>query len=330
MKRIAVIGLGKMGLLHASLLNTIPGVKLVAVCEKSGLIRRFSKNIFSGVAIVEKVSHLSAYNIDAAYITTPPSSHCAIANTLFSERICRHIFVEKPLANNLVESNELNNLPGKLGIDSINMVGYNRRFGVTFKKAKELIEEGALGELVSFEGYAFSSDFQSSGNSRNNAGRGGVIKDLGSHAIDLMLWYLGDISIKSVVNSQKSTSGVIDSASFRVSTGKGLQGQFRVSWIEPHYRLPEIGFIMEGTKGLTLIVNDDKIELRNKDGKGTVWHKHDLNDTVNFMLGGTDYLREDEAFINAITSEKTIKPNFNTALKVDEIIHHMEKQIIGH
>lgn len=35
--RVAVVGLGKMGLLHASILNVLSNVKLTAVCEKSGM-----------------------------------------------------------------------------------------------------------------------------------------------------------------------------------------------------------------------------------------------------------------------------------------------------
>ena len=55
------------------------------------------------------------------------------------------------------------------------MVGYLRRFCVTFRKAKNLLCENALGEVSSFKAYAYSSDF--SGNIRNSkipASRGGV------------------------------------------------------------------------------------------------------------------------------------------------------------
>jgi len=39
--KVAVVGFGRMGMLHAGILNFLPRVKLAAVCEKSGLIRRF-------------------------------------------------------------------------------------------------------------------------------------------------------------------------------------------------------------------------------------------------------------------------------------------------
>jgi predicted dehydrogenase len=324
MKRIAVIGLGKMGLLHASLLSSMPEVTLVAFCEKSGLVRRFSRAIFPDIAIVDSPEKLSRFNLDAAYVTTPPSSHFAVVKTLLTEKICRDLFVEKPLANNFVESRGLANLLAESDVDSINMVGYNRRFGATFKQAREIISKGILGEPVSFEEYAFSSAFCSSGSRRGNAGRGGVIKDLGSHAIDLALWYLGDIRVESVGPGKVTNGGTIDSASFKVSTDKGLRGQIRASWIEPDYRLPEVGFVIEGASGLALVVNDDKLELRSKHDQRQVWHNQDLNNTAGFLLGSADYFHEDKAFVDAIISRKATEPTFTDALKVDEIIQQVE------
>jgi len=47
--KVAVVGFGKMGILHAGILNALPKVQLVAVCEKSGLIRRFMRKLFRDV-----------------------------------------------------------------------------------------------------------------------------------------------------------------------------------------------------------------------------------------------------------------------------------------
>ena len=50
--RVAVVGLGKMGLLHATILSTVDGAELVALCDKSLFIRRFIKRIFPGIRVV--------------------------------------------------------------------------------------------------------------------------------------------------------------------------------------------------------------------------------------------------------------------------------------
>lgn len=43
MIKVGVIGLGKMGLLHASILNTLTNVELVAVCERVPIVRKFAE-----------------------------------------------------------------------------------------------------------------------------------------------------------------------------------------------------------------------------------------------------------------------------------------------
>lgn len=329
MIKVAVVGLGKMGLLHASLLNVIPNVKLVAICEKSRLINRFSRNVFSDVKIVSDVSDLSQLHPDAIYVTTPTSTHYRIVSTIIEQNICRNVFVEKPLSNGARDSNQLCEMIRKSGDTGIMIVGYNRRFNVTFRKAMEIVWEGTLGEPVNFECYAFSSDFPASSQEGKRTNRGGVLRDLGCHAIDLAIWFMGGINLKSISSSKVSANGVLDATNFAVSSDKGISGQIKASWCEPNYRLPEIGFVMEGSTGQTLTVNDDKVELSNKQGAVKVWHKQDLNDNVYFMLGGTDYFREDEEYMNAVKTGKTIEPSFSTALKVDEIIDSVEKSLTG-
>jgi predicted dehydrogenase len=64
------------------------------------------------------------------------------------------------------------------------MVGYMKRFGVTFAKAKNLLNQGTIGDITSFEAYAYSSYFH--GVKRNpdaSVNREGVLKDLGAHTI---------------------------------------------------------------------------------------------------------------------------------------------------
>ena len=85
--------------------------------------------------------------------------------------------------------------------------------------------------------------------------------------------------------------------------------------------------VIEGSNGQSLTVNDDKVELREKQGEINVWHKQDLKDNTSFMLGGTDYYREDEEFMKAIKSGNTIEPDFSTASRVDELIDSVEKTV---
>ena len=155
--RVAVVGLGKMGLLHASILNTFPNVELKALCDKGSLIRKFCKKVFKNVRVVDDLTKLSDLELDIVYAATPIPSHFGVLNTVYSNKIARNVFTEKTLASSYDESKKLCELAQKFG--GVNMVGYMKRFAVTFNKAKDLMAEEALGEVVSFDAYAYSSDF---------------------------------------------------------------------------------------------------------------------------------------------------------------------------
>jgi len=316
--KVGVVGLGKMGLLHTGILNTLDGVKLAAVCDKSGLIRRFFKKLLGEVQVVDDLEKLSDLGLDVVYVTTPIPSHFPVTWAIYSRRIARNVFVEKTLASSYDEAKDLCRLAQDSG--GANMVGYMKRFVVTFRKAKELLDHRVLGDVASFDAYGYSSDFLDvEGDSRASASRGGVLADLGSHIIDLALWFFGDLEVDSVMLGSTKKTGLEDSACFTVKGSNGLEGRFDISWSKEGYRMPEFGLVVRGSEGI-MKVADDKVELELADGKSSRWHRHDLNDGVGFLLGGPEYFREDECFIRSVSSGEMTEPSFSTASRVDWII----------
>jgi len=327
-KRVAVVGLGKMGLLHASLLSVLPNIRLVALCERSALIRRFGKKVLTGRRIVGNVGELSGLGLDAVYVTTPPSTHFTVVKAILSAKIAPNIFVEKPLAANSSDSEELCRLVEEQA-PGTNMVGYNRRFTVTFGKAKEILDEGALGDVLAFKAYAYSSDFLGARSSSNARSRGSVLRDLGCHAVDLAMWFFGELQVEAAKAEAVGSKGSTDSVCFRARTAGGLPGEFKSSWCVENYRLPEIGLTVNGSEG-TMRVNDDDLELKLNNGNAHLWHRPDLNDGAAFFLGGTDYLREDEAFVRAMTGGSQVEPSFRSAAKVDQVVDQVEERARDH
>ena len=316
--RVAVVGFGKMGILHAGILNVLPKVQLVAVCEKSGLIRRFMKNLFRNVSVVDDVDELSDLDLDAVYVTTPISSHFAVVKSIYNLEVASNVFVEKPLASNYDEAEELCDLALRLG--GVNMVGYMRRFSATFRKAKDLLNQKVIGEPVSFSAYAYSSDFFGiDENSKVHTPKIGVLRDLGCHIIDLALWFFGDFKVNNAKIDSLIGGDSEDSAFFEVETEGGVSGKFDVSWCVDGYRMPEVGFTVEGSRGV-LRVNDDKLELSLNGGERFRWFRHDLRDGVGFWLGAPEYYREDECFVEIVMRGGSVEPCFEAAAKVDRLI----------
>lgn len=308
-----------MGLLHASILNTLPNVEVVALCDKSSLIRKVCKKMINEVRVVDNVEKLSDLGLDVVYVTTPIPSHFIVMDTLYSRKIAHNIFVEKTLASGPDEAKKLCELAQSFG--GINMVGYMKRFAVTFRKAKDLLNQDALGDVVSFDAYAYSSDFfGSEKSSEKSAARGGVVRDLGAHVIDLALWLFGDLEVNSAKLEQPE-----DSAQFSVKGADGLEGEFNISWCKEHYRMPEFGLAVRGSEGV-MNVNDDRVELTLNNGKPSRWYRHDLKDNVGFQLGGPEYFRENDYFIKSVLAKRNADPSFHTASKVDYLIDQVKSR----
>lgn len=320
--KIAVVGLGKMGILHASILNTLPNVEVAALCDKSYFLRKFVSKLFKKARIVGDVTELADFNLDSIYITTPIPVHFPIIKRIYSDAIAKNIFVEKTLCASYEESKELCELV--LGSGGIGMVGYMKRFAVSFQKAKEILNEGILGKITSFGAFAYSSDFSEvKKGSKATTARGGVLRDLGSHVIDLSLFYFDDFKVESAVLDSFTGENSEDSAQVKVKNAT-VNGQFNFSWCKENYRMPHFGIEIKGRKGV-MRVTDETLELTH-DGNARNWFKHDLNDHVKFLLGEPEYYREDAYFINALSVGNKVEPSFLTASKVDYVIDQIKKK----
>jgi predicted dehydrogenase len=321
--KVAIIGLGKMGLVHASILKTMPNVEIISLCDKSSVMRKIFKKLFKQAQVVDDIEKLAGLDINTVYVTTPIPVHFPIVNAVLSDNIAQNIFVEKTLASNWDKSKELCELASKAQVS--NMVGYMKRFAVTFSKAKNILEQNVLGDLISFEAYAFSSDFSNLPISSKSKSRGGVLSDLGSHVIDLALWFFGDFKVESALSKSVDDTVAEDSVEFKVNK-IGLDGTFHVSWCMDNYRMPNFGVSITGSAG-TMKVNDYSVDLNLKNGQSHTWFKHDLNDYVRFLLGESEYYREDEAFVNSILNDRIVEPSFLTAAKVDYVIDQVRKEV---
>jgi predicted dehydrogenase len=281
------------------------------------------KRVFPTVTLVDDVAKLAGLGLDAIYVTTPIPSHYPVVKAVFAGDVAKNVFVEKTLANTADEAQELAGLAGRGG--GVSMVGYLRRFYVTFRKARELVTEHALGDLSSFDIHAFSSDFlDAKPEDATGLARGGVLRDLGCHALDMALWYFGDFTIEPDPPDSRGSDDGNTVLQFQGSSPSGLVGRFRVSWCMEGYRMPEVGVSIVGSKG-RLEVNDDLVRLTPNEGRPSMWYRHDLNDNVPFWLGLPEYYREDAYFIDAMTSAGRAEPDFASAAKVDAMIAQVEQ-----
>jgi predicted dehydrogenase len=319
--KVGVVGLGKMGLLHASILNVMPNVQLVALCDKSWLMRKLAKSTLKELIVTDKLSDMSNLNLDVIYVTTPIPSHYGIVKEIYIKDIARNVFVEKTLSSRYTQSEDLCRLADNS--NGHTMVGYMKRFSVTFRKAKELLDQGVLGSLVSFDAYAFSSDFFGVQRDSVSSARSGVLEDLGSHVSDLALWFFEDLF--SSISVSSSIAQKHGSVYFEVVCSNNFKGKFDISWVKEGYRMPEFQLMIRGTKG-TIKVDDNELVFALEGEPPRTWHRQDLGDHVAFFLGESEYFRENDHFIKSIILNSKSEPSFQTATKVDYLLEQVRNK----
>ena len=166
--RVAVVGAGHLGKIHARLLKTQTDAELVAVADPSPIAQRdISEQL--DVKTVSDYRKLVG-QIDAAVIATPTRMHFEIARELLSQNI--HTLIEKPMTNSVSDAEELVHLANRN--NCVVSVGHVERYNPAIKSALDLVGTPKFIQASRTSGFTFrSTDI-------------GVVHDLMIHDIDLV------------------------------------------------------------------------------------------------------------------------------------------------
>jgi predicted dehydrogenase len=135
-------------------------------------------------------------DVNAIYIATPPGSH--MEYTLKAAKAGKPVYVEKPMARNFAECQEMIAACEKAGIPLY--VAYYRRAQPRFLKIKELLINGEIGEVRFVSSTQYRIDSEEGKNPNELSWRvqpelagGGLFFDLASHTLDILDFLLGPI-----------------------------------------------------------------------------------------------------------------------------------------
>ena len=129
--------------------------------------------------------------VDVVIIATLHDSLAEI--TLSAAQAGKHVLVEKPAARNVAEL-----MPVIAAVKQQDIkvhVGFNHRYHRSLRKAKEIVDSGALGELMFVRaryGHGARVGYEKEWRSNPALSGGGELIDQGPHLIDLSRWFLGD------------------------------------------------------------------------------------------------------------------------------------------
>ena len=231
--RCVVVGWGRMGITHTSIINGLyPDLFEYVLVEPNRKVSRITRKTL-GYRVVSDIKEISVKD-SIVLITTPPFLHSSLCDTALSGGASA-VFVEKPFG--LFDK--------RVRDDSRISVGYVLRFSEVTQNLKALIQqEGCTKISLDYSSHTLTKPPKGWRNSEY----GGVLNEMGSHLIDLMLYLGGGQEFKVLSSSIQSIISDVDD----VVKVKGLLGDIEVelslNWVDQDYRKPVWSGHIETTK----------------------------------------------------------------------------------
>src|SRR5215211_4685629 len=184
--RVGVIGLGRMGWLHAQqVAGAVRGAQLVAAAVDPEHKRQLESDGSAPCPLVADADALiSDPTIDAIVVVSPTNAHREHIERVAVEG--KAVFAEKPIAGSVADALAVAETVRRAGIPF--QIGFQRRFDPGYARAKELIDAGAIGAVEMFRGLTCDvippvSYLRTSG---------GLFWDLGIHDFDAARFLMND------------------------------------------------------------------------------------------------------------------------------------------
>ena len=287
--KLGLIGLGYIGKIHLRHCQKLANAKLIAVADLSKKALKTAKEAGVKKLYTNYEQLLKDPEIDAVIIALPTHLHLKCATEAAENQ--KDIFLEKPIARNVEEAREIISAAQKHSVKL--MMGYPMRFATAFQQLKQKMNEGVLGDVEIAQATYISSGplfHRAEGLTPNPVPEwwfnkeltgGGVLMDLGSHVINLLRWYFGEITdIKShlgyrfnmpfedsatcLAKFENSTKAIITVGWFSQDYHLNIRLHGTVKTIQTQHKPPNklLAAIQMLTLGSTQFYNAHKAELR--------------------------------------------------------------------
>jgi len=324
--RIAVVGLGKMGLSHFAMVNAHPRVEAVG-CDGAGfMVDVLSRNI--SVPIHRDYQTMIAKErLDAVVIATPSRLHAPMVTAALEQGL--HVFCEKPFCHDWQDSERLTKVATDKGL--VAQVGYHYRYVGAFQEMKRIVDSGALGRIthVLAEAYGPVVLRPKRGTWRTQKSEGGgCLYDYAAHPINLLNWFFGTPSrVSGSVLTPIYSEGIDDQVTATLGWDNGPTAQLSVNWSDESHRKMTTRITMIGTNGRLFADRQEcQLFLRASDlalpGYQAGWNLRyttDLTQDVWFYLRGEEYSAQLADFITAVAERRgaAAENDFASAAQTD-------------
>jgi predicted dehydrogenase len=311
---VGIIGTGVISQLHLRAYKKIPEAKVIALCDvNKNVVQQKAKNWGIEKVYTDYVGLLNDSEIDAVEILTPQHWHKEMA--IAAIKAGKYVSVQKPMAVTMAEVDEM--VSASRESSKVTRVYENFRFYPAIRKAKELIDNGEIGEPLSIRfkltnGYGGKGDFAHEKSETWNrrmeidmSGGGAVTFDHGYHIFTLARDFIGEVeSVFAWIGRKKDKSGYIWDSPAMISwryRGKDKFGVWEQVWgddlfIKTNYYAGEDRMEITGSRGIIWVTKctaefwDVPSLMLYRDGKLTSFHDLETDWQASFDAATKNFI----------------------------------------
>lgn len=328
MFKVGIIGCGKIAQVrHIPEYAANPNVKLAAYYDlnferASEVAKKFGGKAYSSVAEL-----LANPEIDAVSVCTSNTTHAEI--TIAALKAGKHVLCEKPMATTLEDCEAMVKTASETG--KFLMLGQNQRLAKAHVKAKELLRDGLIGEIVSFRstfGHGGPETWSIDPGKNvwffdKNKAAMGAMADLGIHKTDLIHFITGQTVVETTAKvttlDKRDTEGnlisVDDNAFCIYRLSGGAMGTMTASWT--YYGAEDNSTVVYGTKGIMRIYDDPEysIKVTTRDGDRILYQTDKIQTNDNQTKSGII-----DAFVDSLVENREPEISGSEVLKTMRVI----------
>lgn len=259
MLNVGLVGFGFAGrVFHAPVIRAVEGLRLTTIVQRRGP----PDQRYAGVEFVRSVDELLTRRIDLVVVATPNTSHHPIAKQCLLAG--HHVVVDKPFAPTLRDAEDLVAIARRAG--RIVTVYQDRRYTGDFATVQQVVAEGTLGHIVSYEAHfdRFRPERKPHAWREEPLPGSGVWFDIGPHLFDQALLLFGVPEAIGADVRIERPDAVVDDAFDVTLYYRHMRAMLRASML----RAP-VGptWIVNGTRGSFVKYGMDPQEAALKEGR---------------------------------------------------------------
>jgi predicted dehydrogenase len=229
--RLVIVGCGLVGRKRARTLGREHQL-LVAVDTDLEKAQSLADSFPGAVATTDWREAVNRPDVDAVIVAT--TNQCLAPISLSAIEAGKHVLVEKPAARNSAELHPL--MAASEAHKVCVQVGFNHRYHPGFRKAREIVDSGALGPLMFIRGrygHGGRLGYEREWRAIPEISGGGELLDQGVHLIDLAGWFLGPFThIDGYAHTYFWNMPVEDNGFLLLRTGEKQIAQLHASCTE--------------------------------------------------------------------------------------------------